>query len=210
MHEALIATSGHIPPSLLELHLGATGDSVDNREDVKPAGTKKAPVKLKGLAKMVNVRALDDRGDQWEGELEDRVSSTLRSRAPRSLRTPSPSARTAIQSPLSSPNAPFLSTQPLGDSDLANRYARHVTPEIDSTTPEPELDDLIETTMPPSSQKRRPEVDQENSDPASEEEMPFRKRGGPRAAGGLPNSPRRSIIWQDWGCKRYRADGYAC
>jgi hypothetical protein len=210
VHESLLETSGHIPPSLLELHLGATGESVDNREDVKPAGTKKAPVKLRGLAKMVNVQAADARGTEWEGEVDERVSSVLGSRpkSPRTARTPSPSARSVHhQSPLSSPNTTFPSTQPLGDSDLGNRYARERTPISEVKTPEE--DELVDTPMPPSSQKRRYEIenDQENTDPMSEEDAPFRRRGGPQAARGLPGSTKRSDIWQDWGSKRYRPGG---
>lgn len=193
VHEALLETSGHSTPSLLELHLATVGDPVDNREEIKPDG-KKVP-KLKGLARMVTVKAADERGEQWEGQVEEQVASVLGSSR---LRTPSPSASIA-RSPFSSPHTIFPSTQPLGQSDLAGDYVRETTP-VDFRAQTPEMDDDKEIPMPPSSQKRMIAEDD-----VQEDERPFRGWGGSRAEGDLPG--RRSAIWQDWGCKRYRTDG---
>jgi len=195
VHEALLETSGHSTPSLLELHLATVGDPVDNREDVKQDG-KKVP-KLKGLARMVTVKAADERGDKWEGQVDEAVASVLGSSR---IRTPSPSPSASVaRSPFSSPHTTFPSTQPLGQSDLANDYVRQTTPSIDRPQT-PEQDDDTEIPMPPSSQKRT--VADEG------DERPFRQWGGSRAEGDLPSG--KSAIWQDWGCKRYRGDGVGC
>ena len=193
VHEALLETSGHSTPSLLELHLATVGDPVDNREDIKPDGGKKAS-KLKGLSRMVTVRAADERGDKWEGQVDEAVATVLGSSR---LRTPSPSQSAATaRSPFSSPQTTFPSTQPLGQSDLANDYVRQTTP-VEDRPQTPEKDEEMETPMPPSSQKR--------TIAEREAEKPFRQWGGSRAEGDLPSS--RSAFWQDWGCKRYRGDG---
>jgi hypothetical protein len=191
VHEALLETSGHSTPSLLELHLATVGDPVDNREDIKQDGKK--VTKLKGLARMVTVKAADERGDKWEGQVDEAVASVLGSSR---LRTPSPSASVA-RSPFSSPHTTFPSTQPLGQSDLANDYIRQTTP-LDERPQTPEMDDDAEIPMPPSSQKRTTAEEEED-------ERPFRQWGGSRAEGDLPSG--KSAIWQDWGCKRYRGDG---
>jgi hypothetical protein len=201
IHEALLETSGHSTPSLLELHLSTVGDAVDNREDLKPADGKKAPQKLKGLARMVNVMSADQRGDQWEGQVDERVAYILGSSRPR---TPSPSARPINQSPFSSPSTAFPATQPIGQSDLANDYIREEPPDRDDLTKTPEVDEDVEIPMPPSSQKRRPQV-YDDLETTIEDDTPFRSRGGSRAEGDLPDT--RSAIWQDWGCKRYKSDG---
>jgi hypothetical protein len=202
IHEALLETSGHSTPSLLELHLSTIADPVDNREDLKP-DKKKGPQKIKGLARMVNVMAADERGDQWEGQVDEKVASVLGSSR---LRTPSPSAQ-SVRSPMSSPYTAFPSTQPLGPSDLAGDYVREDSSASHERPLTPEMDDTVEIPMPPSSQKRRP--DHDDIDEEEEVERPFRYGGGSRVEGDLSNTT--SAIWQDWGCKRYRGDevGYA-
>jgi hypothetical protein len=195
VHEALLETSGHSTPSLLELHLATVGDPVDNREELKPVDGKKVPQKLKGLARMVTVKAADERGEQWEGQVDEAVASVLGSSR---LRTPSPSTSIA-PSPFSSPHTTFPSTQPLGQSDLANDYVRDAT-HVEHREHTPEMDDSMEMSMPPSSQKRTI-----REDDTQEDDMPFRQWGGSRAEGDLPG--KKSAIWQDWGCKRYRTDG---
>jgi len=141
---------------------------------------------------MVTVRAADERGDKWEGQVDEAVASVLGSSR---IRTPSPSAPVS-RSPFSSPQTAFPSTQPLGQSDLANDYVRQTTP-ADDRPQTPEKDEAVETPMPPSSQKR--------AIAEGQEDRPFRQWGGSRAEGDLPSS--KSAIWQDWGCKRYRGDG---
>lgn len=196
IHEALLQTSGHSTPSLLELHLGTVADPVDNREDHKP-DKKKGAQKIKGLARMVNVTAADERGEQWQGQVDERVASVLGSSR---MRTPSPSAHSA-RSPLSSPYTAFPSTQPLGPSNLADDYVREDSSISYERPLTPEMDDTVEIPMPPSSQKRRPDEDEDDE----QEERPFRYGGGSRVEGDLPNTT--SAIWQDWGCKRRRSDG---
>lgn len=185
--------------------MSAFPEVVDRRIDVKPAD-KKGPAKVKGLAKMINVKPAEDRGDTWEGEVEDRVRTMLG--RPRTPDARSPSTRSAILSPLSSPGTAFPSTQPLGDSDLANRYLRDVDRAAETALFEKDGDDEEEEEeeedipMPPANQQRATwEEDQ-----AQENDEPFRSRGGPRADGGLPCNNKRSAIWQDWGQKRSRSD----
>lgn len=203
VHEALIETSGASTPSLLELHLNATPESVDNRMDLK----QKAPVKLKGLAKMINVKPTDERGEVWEGEVDERVTSMFgRERTPE---LKSPSVKASALSPFSSPGTVYPATQPLGDSALANQYAKDQPQDdqlSDVVSNDADIDkDDEEIPMPPSSQKRYIE-DQENEDPNDDVyQEPFRSRGGLRVDGGLPY--KRSTGYQDWDCKRIRTDG---
>lgn len=201
VHEALIETSGASATSLLELHLNASPEAVDNRIDRKAP---KPPPKLKGLAKMINVRPAEDRGEFWEGEIDARVSTMF---GP--LRTPepsSPSARSSLMSPLSSPGAGFPSTQPLGDSILADHYSRDAPLTVDDDAPVSAEAELDEIPMPPSIQQRVLE-DKENEEPADYAGGPFRSRGGLRAEGDLP--AKRSAIWQDWDGKRYRSSAFS-
>ena len=211
VHEALVETSGASTPSLLELHLNATPEAVDNRVDRKD----KAPVKVKGLAKMINVKPTDERGEMWEGEVDERVTSIFgRTQTPE---LKSPSRKPGVLSPFSSPGTVFPATQPLGESSLANHYARDRLHDDSSRSDElrkgeddceERLDEdeyEEEIPMPPSSQKLSID-DQENEDP-NEDFLgePFRSRGGSRVDGGLPY--KRSAGYHDWDCKRMRTDG---
>lgn len=207
IHEALIDTSGASTPSLLELHLNATPEAVDNRIDQK----QKAPAKLKGLAKMINVKSTDERGGVWEGEVDERVTSMLG--RPRTPELQSPSIKSGAISPFSSPGTVYPATQPLGESALANHYARDQPQQHPLSDHLPDEEDVEkdeaeeEIPMPPSSQKRYID-DQENEDPNVNDDIygePFRSRGGLRVDGGLPF--KRSTGFQEWDCKRIRTDG---
>lgn len=206
VHEALIETSGASTPSLLELHLNATPEAVDNRVDRKQKG----PAKLKGLAKMINVKPTEERGGVWEGEVDERVTSMLG--RPRTPEIMSPSVKSSALSPFSSPGTVYPATQPLGNSALANHYARDqpgshaLSDELKDEDDYGKDDEELEIPMPPSSQKRYID-DQENEDPNTNDDIygePFRSRGGLRVDGGLPY--KRSTGFQEWEFKRIRTD----
>jgi hypothetical protein len=230
INDALLASSGpRTPTSLLDLHVNAFGERVDNRPDLVTVDRTTKPIKgsgstTAGLRRITSVKPVEDRGEGWKEEVDIRLEGLFGVPRQRTSRSPS-----IHGSPPSSPVIAFPPTQPLGESALAAAYARPTETEMITSPESPtlllspgksillhsdeeqglELDQEQHPPMPPASQTPRSPSDDEdemdeNDAGVLELGEPFRWRGGSRAEGNLPW--KRSAEGDREG-KRIRAEG---
>jgi hypothetical protein len=215
---------------LLDLHVNAFGERVDNRPDLVAVDrTTTKPIKgsgsmTAGLRRITSVKPVEDRGVGWKEEVDVRLEDLFGVTRKRTSRSPS-----IHGSPPSSPVIAFPPTQPLGESALAAAYARPTETEMITSPESPtllvspgksillhsdeeqglELDQDQDPPMPLASQTPRSASDDEdemdeNGVGVLELGEPFRWRGGSRAEGNLPW--KRSAEG-DRERKRIRAEG---
>ncbi len=187
-----VAAGPKAPSSLLEYHINALNEGDDNRMELPSANqamqvdqpTKKGKGKAAvGLRKVASVKPSEERGEDWDQEVESRLTEMFGQRSRRRLSSQGPVLpQQAALSPVSSPMLP--STQPMGASLLARSYSRDGR-SISSATSDDGMSEDEENIhpMPRSSQDQQVAAADEDDEIDS---TPFRRRGGSRADGDLP------------------------
>ncbi|TYJ51473.1 hypothetical protein B9479_007950 [Cryptococcus floricola] len=180
IHNALSVRSA--PNTLLELHAGSTAQA---------EGALAAQGSSNGLASVTSVKRSDLRGEAWDDEVIDRIGGWIGHSSPPPLfdqatsayniDSPPPSNSHRRTSQSDADSVPYLATQPMGRSDLAQDYLKQEPspPVIGSTSSEEgdsvPLSDDSEILVPA-------------SDSDSDEELPLEVKKPFHSGGGLPTS----------------------
>ncbi|ODO03116.1 hypothetical protein I350_05961 [Cryptococcus amylolentus CBS 6273] len=178
IHNALSVRSA--PNTLLELHAGSVAQA---------EGALAAQGSSNGLASVTSVKRSDLRGEAWDDEVIERIRSWIGHSSPPTLfdratsayniDPPSPSNSHRRTSQSDADRVPYLATQPMGRSDLAQDYLKQKpSPPVTGSTSSEEGD-----SVPLSDDS---EILVPASDSESEEELPLEVKKPFRSGGGLP------------------------